>query len=120
MKSIAEKAAGEAISKAVVTLPANFSKAWKRETHDACSFAGLEYIRMMSEPTAAAVAYRLIADESMFEDDANILVLDYGGGTLDVSVLAVSGDSIEVCSTAGDTFLGGRDFDEAIIGYCAT
>ena len=75
---------------------------------------------MISEPTSAAVAYRLIADESTFEEDANILVFDYGGGTLDVSVLSVCGDSIEVCSTAGDTFLGGRDFDEVIIEYCAT
>ena len=87
---------------------------------DACKIAGLECIRMISEPTAASIAYRLTADDQeQFEDSMNILVFDYGGGTLDVSVITVADFSMGVESTAGDGFLGGRDFDVAVAEFCA-
>ena len=73
---------------------------------------------MISEPTAASIAYRLKGDSADFEDDRNVLVFDYGGGTLDVSILAVADYSMEVVATSGNTFLGGRDFDEAVVKFC--
>ena len=99
-------------------MPAYFSKAQKQATKDACTIAGLDCLRMISEPTAASIAYRLKGEDADFEDDKNVLVFDYGGGTLDVSILAVADYSMDVCATSGDTFLGGRDFDEAVVTHC--
>ena len=76
----------------------------------ACRIAGLQVLRLISEPTAASIAYR-VTEEGEDWENKNILVFDYGGGTLDVSVLAISDYSMEVCATSGNTFLGGRDFD---------
>ena len=118
MKAIAEQAAGQEITKAVVTVPAYFTKSQKQATKDACTIAGLDCLRMISEPTSASIAYRLTASAGTFDDEKDILVFDYGGGTLDVSILHIDGYSLEVAATSGNTFLGGRDFDEAIVKWC--
>jgi len=74
---------------------------------------------MINEPTAASIAYRTLGDSADFEEEMkNVLVFDFGGGTLDVSVLCVSDFSVEVCATTGDTRMGGRDFDEAVVDHC--
>jgi len=100
-------------------VPAYFSKAQKQATHDACSIAGLECLRLISEPTAASIAYRLTNETpDEFDEGKMVVVFDFGGGTLDVSVINVTGFSMDVCATSGDAFLGGRDFDEAIVDYC--
>ena len=80
----------------------------------ACQIAGLEVLRLISEPTAASIAYRVTDQGEEDWDNKNILVFDYGGGTLDVSVLAIVDYSMEVCATSGNTFLGGRDFDQKL------
>ena len=115
MKAMAEReAGGQEISKAVVTVPAYFTKSQKQATMHACQIAGLEVLRLISEPTAASIAYRVTKQGEEDWEDKNILVFDYGGGTLDVSVLAISDYSMDVQSTTGNTFLGGRDFDQKL------
>ncbi|MEM7567658.1 MAG: Hsp70 family protein, partial [Pseudomonadota bacterium] len=106
MKETAEAHLGETVDKAVITVPAYFNDAQRQATKDAGKIAGLEVLRIINEPTAAALAYGL--DKN---DGKTIAVYDLGGGTFDVSVLEIGDDVFEVKSTNGDTFLGGEDFD---------
>ena len=112
MKETAEKYLGQAVTKAVITVPAYFNDAQRQATKDAGKIAGLEVLRIINEPTAAALAYGL--DK---KNGQKIAVYDLGGGTFDVSILEIGDGVFEVKSTNGDTFLGGEDFDEAIVNY---
>ncbi len=112
MKETAEKYLGQAVSKAVITVPAYFNDAQRQATKDAGKIAGLEVLRIINEPTAAALAYGL--DK---KNGQKIAVYDLGGGTFDVSILEIGDGVFEVKSTNGDTFLGGEDFDDAIVNY---
>lgn len=112
MKETAEKFLGETVSQAVITVPAYFNDAQRQATRDAGKIAGLEVLRIVNEPTAAALAYGLDKKES-----GVIAVYDLGGGTFDVSILEVGDGVFEVKSTNGDTFLGGEDFDARIVQY---
>ena len=112
LKADAESYLGETVSQAVITVPAYFSDAQRQATKDAGKIAGLEVLRIINEPTAAAFAYGM--DK---ENDQKIMVYDLGGGTFDVSILDIGDGVFEVLATNGDTRLGGDDFDEAIIGY---
>ncbi|GAA4503130.1 molecular chaperone DnaK [Gluconacetobacter tumulicola] len=114
MKETAESYLGETVTQAVITVPAYFNDAQRQATKDAGRIAGLEVLRIINEPTAAALAYGLQKKNS-----GTIAVYDLGGGTFDVSVLEISDGVIEVKSTNGDTFLGGEDFDARIISYLA-
>ncbi|AOW47230.1 molecular chaperone DnaK [Acetobacter ascendens] len=114
MKETAESYLGEKVSQAVITVPAYFNDAQRQATKDAGKIAGLEVLRIINEPTAAALAYGLEK-----KSGGTVAVYDLGGGTFDVSVLEISDGVIEVKSTNGDTFLGGEDFDNRIIGYLA-
>ena len=112
MKETAEKYLGQAVTKAVITVPAYFNDAQRQATKDAGKIAGLEVLRIINEPTAAALAYGL--DK---KNGQKIAVYDLGGGTFDVSVLEIGDGVFEVKSTNGDTFLGGEDFDDTIVNY---
>ena len=114
MKETAEKHLGETVTQAVITVPAYFNDAQRQATKDAGKIAGLEVLRMINEPTAAALAYGMDKNEA-----GNIIVYDLGGGTFDVSVLELGDGVFEVKSTNGDTFLGGEDFDQIIINFLA-
>jgi len=114
LKSDAEAYLGEPVTKAVITVPAYFNDSQRQATKDAGKIAGLEVLRIINEPTAAALAYGLDKKEN-----ETILVFDLGGGTFDVSILDVGEGVIEVKSTNGDTHLGGDDWDEAIVNYVA-
>ncbi|MEL7689665.1 molecular chaperone DnaK [Citromicrobium bathyomarinum] len=114
MKETAESYLGEKVTQAVITVPAYFNDAQRQATKDAGQIAGLEVLRIINEPTAAALAYGLDKDENK-----TIAVYDLGGGTFDISVLEVGDGVFEVKSTNGDTFLGGEDFDSAIVEYLA-
>ena len=114
LKEDAEAYLGESVDQAVITVPAYFNDAQRQATKDAGKIAGLEVLRIINEPTAAALAYGLDKKESGI-----IAVFDLGGGTFDVSVLEVGDGVFEVKSTNGDTFLGGEDFDQQIIDYLA-
>ena len=114
MKETAEKYLGASVSKAVITVPAYFNDAQRQATKDAGKIAGLEVLRIINEPTAAALAYGLDKNKT-----GNIVVYDLGGGTFDVSVLEIGDGVFEVKSTNGDTFLGGEDFDNRIIDFLA-
>jgi molecular chaperone DnaK len=114
MKETAEKYLGTSVSKAVITVPAYFNDAQRQATKDAGKIAGLEVLRIINEPTAAALAYGLDKNKT-----GNIVVYDLGGGTFDVSVLEIGDGVFEVKSTNGDTFLGGEDFDNRIIDFLA-
>jgi molecular chaperone DnaK len=114
MKETAEAYLGETVTQAVVTVPAYFNDAQRQATKDAGQIAGLEVLRIINEPTAAALAYGL--DK---QDGKTIAVYDLGGGTFDVSVLEIGDGVFEVKSTNGDTFLGGEDFDAKIVEYLA-
>ena len=114
MKETAESYLGEPVKQAVITVPAYFNDAQRQATKDAGRIAGLEVLRIINEPTAAALAYGL-----QKKDGGTIAVYDLGGGTFDVSILEISDGVIEVKSTNGDTFLGGEDFDARIIGFLA-
>ncbi|WP_337180740.1 molecular chaperone DnaK [Sphingopyxis granuli] len=114
MKETAESYLGEKIEQAVITVPAYFNDAQRQATKDAGKIAGLEVLRIINEPTAAALAYGL--DKS---ENKTIAVYDLGGGTFDISVLEVGDGVFEVKSTNGDTFLGGEDFDSKIVEYLA-
>jgi len=115
LKSDAEKQVGSPITQAVITVPAYFNDAQRQATKDAGKIAGLEVMRIINEPTAAALAYGL--DKT--NKDEKVLVFDLGGGTFDVSVLELGDGVFEVCSTAGDNHLGGDDWDQRIIGWMA-
>ena len=112
MRETAEKYLGQAVTKAVITVPAYFNDAQRQATKDAGKIAGLEVLRIINEPTAAALAYGL--DK---KNGQKIAVYDLGGGTFDVSILEIGDGVFEVKSTNGDTFLGGEDFDDAIVSY---
>jgi molecular chaperone DnaK len=114
LKEDAEAYLGETVEKAVITVPAYFNDAQRQATKDAGKIAGLEVLRIINEPTAAALAYGLDKKES-----GTIVVYDLGGGTFDVSILEVGDGVFEVKSTNGDTFLGGEDFDQRIIDFIA-
>jgi molecular chaperone DnaK len=114
MKETAEAHLGEEVTEAVITVPAYFNDAQRQATKDAGKIAGLEVLRIINEPTAAALAYGLEKKEA-----GTIAVYDLGGGTFDVSVLEIGDGVFEVKSTNGDTFLGGEDFDARIIEYLA-
>ena len=115
MKETAESYLGEKVEKAVITVPAYFNDAQRQATKDAGKIAGLEVLRIINEPTAAALAYGL--DKN---DGKTIAVYDLGGGTFDVSILEIGDGVFEVKSTNGDTFLGGEDFDLRLVDYLAT
>jgi molecular chaperone DnaK len=114
MKETAETYLGDTVDKAVITVPAYFNDAQRQATKDAGKIAGLEVLRIINEPTAAALAYGL--DKG---DNRTIVVYDLGGGTFDVSVLEIGDGVFEVKATNGDTFLGGEDFDLRIVDYLA-
>jgi heat shock protein 5 len=112
MKTIAEEYLGKPVKNAVVTVPAYFNDAQRQATKDAGTIAGLNVLRIINEPTAAAIAYGL--DQKA---EQNILVFDLGGGTFDVSILTIDGGVFEVIATNGDTHLGGEDFDQRVMQY---
>jgi molecular chaperone DnaK len=115
MKETAEKYLGQAVTKAVITVPAYFNDAQRQATKDAGKIAGLDVKRIVNEPTAAALAYGM--DQ---KKDMNIAVFDLGGGTFDISILEITEDGVfDVKATNGDTFLGGENFDEEIINWIA-
>jgi molecular chaperone DnaK len=114
MKETAESYLGETVSQAVITVPAYFNDAQRQATKDAGRIAGLEVLRIINEPTAAALAYGM--DK---KNGGTIVVYDLGGGTFDISVLEIGDGVFEVKSTNGDTFLGGEDFDVRVIDYLA-
>jgi molecular chaperone DnaK len=114
MKETAESYLGEEVTQAVITVPAYFNDAQRQATKDAGKIAGLEVLRILNEPTAAALAYGLDKDETK-----TIAVYDLGGGTFDVTILELGDGVFEVQSTNGDTFLGGEDFDMRIVNYLA-
>ncbi|HTY68165.1 MAG TPA: molecular chaperone DnaK [Alphaproteobacteria bacterium] len=115
MKETAEAYLGEKVTQAVITVPAYFNDSQRQATKDAGKIAGLEVLRIINEPTAAALAYGLEKKKS-----GTIAVYDLGGGTFDISVLEIGDGVFEVKSTNGDTFLGGEDFDKEIIDYLAS
>ena len=115
MKADAEKRLGETITQAVITVPAYFNDAQRQATKDAGKIAGLEVLRIVNEPTAAALAYGL--DKT--NKDEKILVFDLGGGTFDVSILELGDGVFEVAATSGDNHLGGDDWDQCIIDWLA-
>ncbi len=114
MKETAESYLGEKVEKAVITVPAYFNDAQRQATKDAGKIAGLEVLRIINEPTAAALAYGLDKKEGK-----TIAVYDLGGGTFDISILEIGDGVFEVKSTNGDTFLGGEDFDMRLVHYLA-
>ena len=114
MKETAEAYLGETVTQAVITVPAYFNDSQRQATKDAGKIAGLEVLRIINEPTAAALAYGMEKKRA-----GTIAVYDLGGGTFDVSILEIGDGVFEVKSTNGDTFLGGEDFDKSIIDYLA-
>ncbi|MDY6298828.1 MAG: molecular chaperone DnaK [Selenomonadaceae bacterium] len=112
LKSDAEAYLGETVTQAVITVPAYFNDSQRQATKDAGKIAGLDVMRIINEPTAAALAYGLDKDE-----DETVLVFDLGGGTFDVSILDLSDGTFEVLATNGDTYLGGDDFDKKIMDW---
>ena len=113
MKEISETYLGKKVTNAVVTVPAYFNDAQRQATKDAGTISGLNVVRILNEPTAAAIAYGL--DKKSGEK--NILVFDLGGGTFDVSILTIDNGVFEVIATSGDTHLGGEDFDQRVIDH---
>jgi L1 cell adhesion molecule like protein len=116
MKEIAEAFIGEPVTDAVITVPAYFNDSQRNSTKDAGAIAGLNVLRIINEPTAAAIAYGLDKKEK----EQNVLIFDLGGGTFDVSLLTIEDGIFEVKATAGDTHLGGEDFDNILLHHFAT
>jgi L1 cell adhesion molecule like protein len=116
MKDIAEVKIGKKVEKAVITVPAYFNDNQRQATKDAGAISGLNILRIINEPTAAAIAYGLGSGKSAKE--RNVLIYDLGGGTFDVSLLNIQGGVFTVKATAGDTHLGGQDFDTNLLDYC--
>ncbi|GAB5587590.1 Heat shock protein ssb1 [Umbelopsis nana] len=114
MKEIAEAKLGKKVSKAVITVPAYFNDSQRQATKDAGTISGMEVLRIINEPTAAAIAYGLDASD---KKEKNVLIFDLGGGTFDVSLLTISGGVFAVKATAGDTHLGGEDFDNTLVNH---
>merc|ERR1712093_61844 len=115
MKETAESYIGQSVKDAVVTVPAYFNDSQRQATKDAGRIANLNVLRIINEPTAAAIAYGLDKNNS---DERNVLIFDLGGGTFDVSLLTIDDGVFEVMSTAGDTHLGGEDFDNKLVEHC--
>ncbi|ELT92896.1 hypothetical protein CAPTEDRAFT_103069, partial [Capitella teleta] len=116
MKETAEGYLGQEVRDAVITVPAYFNDSQRQATKDAGHIAGLNVLRIINEPTAAALAYGL---DKNLTGEKNVLIFDLGGGTFDVSILTISeGSLFEVRSTAGDTHLGGEDFDNRLVNHC--
>merc|ERR1712047_240368 len=115
MKETAEAHLGQEVRDAVVTVPAYFNDSQRQATKDAGMIAGLNVLRIINEPTAAAIAYGL--DKKKGQGESNVLIFDLGGGTFDVSILSIEGGIFEVKSTAGDTHLGGEDFDNRMVDH---
>jgi heat shock 70kDa protein 1/2/6/8 len=115
MKETAEAYLGKTVKNAVITVPAYFNDSQRQATKDAGAIAGLNVLRIINEPTAAAVAYGL---DKAKDKEQNILIFDLGGGTFDVSLLTLEEGIFEVRATAGDTHLGGEDFDNRLVDYC--
>ena len=115
MKETAESYLGETVKNAVITVPAYFNDSQRQATKDAGSIAGINVLRIINEPTAAAIAYGLDKKQS---GEKNVLIFDLGGGTFDVSLLTLDDGVFEVKATAGDTHLGGEDFDNKMVEYC--
>lgn len=113
MKQIAENYLGTEVTNAVVTVPAYFNDSQRQATKDAGVISGLNVLRIVNEPTAAAMAYGLDKDK----EERSIMVFDLGGGTFDVSILTIEDGVFEVISTSGDTHLGGEDFDQRVLEY---
>ncbi|KEG08435.1 heat shock 70 kDa protein [Trypanosoma grayi] len=118
MKEVAEAYLGEQVKKAVVTVPAYFNDSQRQATKDAGVIAGLEVLRIINEPTAAAIAYGM--DKKAEKGEKVVLIFDLGGGTFDVTLLTIESGVFEVKATAGDTHLGGEDFDNRLVDYFAT
>ncbi|CAK9074337.1 unnamed protein product, partial [Durusdinium trenchii] len=121
MKQTAEAFVGQRVRSAVITVPAYFNDSQRQATKDAGEIAGLNVLRIVNEPTAAAIAYGLDAkskDKKSGEKETHILVFDMGGGTFDVSILTITDAVFEVKATAGDPHLGGEDFDNRMLSYC--
>ena len=114
MKDIAESFMGKTVKDAVVTVPSYFNDSQRQATKDAAAIAGLNCLRIINEPTAAAIAYGLDKNK---DEDKNVLIFDLGGGTFDVSLLNIEGGIFEVKATAGDTHLGGEDFDARLLRH---
>ncbi|KAG8891193.1 Heat shock protein sks2, partial [Tulasnella sp. 417] len=114
MKEIAESKLGKDVKKAVITVPAYFNDSQRLATKDAGAIAGLEVLRIINEPTAAAIAYGL---DQQSKTEKNVLIFDLGGGTFDVSLLNITGGVFAVKATAGDTHLGGEDFDNTLLDH---
>ncbi|KAL4469868.1 hypothetical protein ABPG72_011089 [Tetrahymena utriculariae] len=116
MKETAEAFVSQPVKNAVITVPAYFNDSQRQATKDAGAIAGLNVLRIINEPTAAAIAYGL---DKKQQGEKNILIFDLGGGTFDVSLLAIDNGFFEVKATAGDTHLGGEDFDNKLVEFCA-
>merc|ERR1719461_138461 len=116
MRSTAESYLGTSVNAAVITVPAYFNDSQRQATKDAGRIANLEVKRIINEPTAAAIAYGL--DKGSTSDEQQVLIFDLGGGTFDVSLLTIDEGVFEVNATAGDTHLGGEDFDNKLVQYC--
>jgi len=117
MKETAEAYLGKTVNKAVITVPAYFNDAQRQATKDAGRIAGLNVLRIINEPTAAAIAYGLDKSNQDNNQEKNVLIFDLGGGTFDVSLLTIDEGVFEVKATAGDTHLGGEDFDNALVDH---
>lgn len=121
MKASAELALGKKVKKAVITVPAHFNDQQRQATKDAGRIAGLDVVRIINEPTAAALAYGLHSsglDGAAETNKSNVVIFDLGGGTFDVSVLSMEGGVFAVKATGGDTHLGGEDFDNCLVEWC--
>ena len=116
MKQIAESYLGEKVTNAIITVPAYFNDSQRQSTKDAGLIAGLNVLRIINEPTAASIAYGL--DKPSQDGRRHVLIFDLGGGTFDVSLLAIEKGFFEVLATNGDTHLGGEDFDNQLVEYC--
>ncbi|OTF80891.1 Group 28 mite allergen-like protein (Heat shock protein 70), partial [Euroglyphus maynei] len=114
MKETAEAYLGQKVTDAVITVPAYFNDSQRQATKDAGVIAGLNVLRIINEPTAAAIAYGL---DKKSGGEKNVLIFDLGGGTFDVSILTIDNGIFEVKSTAGDTHLGGEDFDNRLVNH---
>ncbi|XP_077213327.1 heat shock cognate 70 kDa protein 2-like [Tasmannia lanceolata] len=117
MREIAEVYLGSSIENAVITVPANFNDSQRQATKDAGVIAGLNVMRIINEPSAVAIAYGLEEKSSSVGDQKNVLIFDLGGGTFDVSLLTIEEGVVEVQATAGDTHLGGEDFDNNMVNH---
>ncbi|KAI5346397.1 hypothetical protein L3X38_014276 [Prunus dulcis] len=118
MREITEAYLGSPVKNAVITVPAYFSNSQREATKNACISAGIEVMRIINEPTAAAIAYGLDKKSSGWYSKRNVLIFDFGGGTLDVLLLTMVDGVFEVKATAGDTHLGGEDYTNRMVDFC--